>query len=221
MPRTSRVVAVGYPHHITQRGNYGQNIFETSRDYLQYLAWLKEYTKKYSFHVWAYCMMNNHVHFVGVPMESDSLARTLNTLHQRYSLYFNKKKDVRGHLWQGRFYSCVLDERHLHAAVRYVENNPVTAKIVKEAQDYPWSSARAHVLGEPDEILSDGLYMLDEIEDWSAYLAEKGDEGLIKNIRQVTRTGLPCGDKTFIKEMEKMLDRRLTAPPRGRPRKKK
>jgi len=166
-------------------------------------------------------MMSNHVHFVGVPMESDSLARTFNTLHQRYSLYFNKKKDVKGHLWQGRFYSCVLDERHLHAAVRYVENNPVTAKIVAKAHDYQWSSARAHVLGEPDELLSDGLYLLDETEDWSAYLAEKGDETLIKNIRRVTKTGLPCGDGGFIKEIEGLLDRKLTAPPRGRPRKEK
>ena len=221
MPRTSRVVAVGYPHHITQRGNYGQDIFETPQDYLQYLAWLKECTKKYSFQVWAYCMMKNHVHFVGVPMESDSLARTFNTLHQRYSLYFNKKKDVKGHLWQGRFYSCVLDERHLYAAVRYVENNPVTAKIVKEAHDYQWSSARAHVLGEPDEILFGGLYLLDGMEDWSAYLAEKGDEKLIKNIRQVTRTGLPCGDGEFIKEIATILGRKLAVSPRGRPRKKK
>jgi len=221
MPRASRVVAVGYPHHITQRGNYGQNIFEVPRDYLQYLEWLKEYSKKYSFHVWAYCIMNNHVHFVGVPMEKDSLARNFNSLHQRYSLCFNKKKDVKGHLWQGRFYSCVLDERHLHAAVRYVENNPVTAKIVKEAHDYQWSSARAHVLGEPNKILSDNLYLLDEIEDWSAYLTEKGDEKLIKNIRRVTKTGLPCGEDGFINEIEKILDRKLAVSPRGRPRKKK
>lgn len=221
MPRTSRVVAVGYPHHITQRGNYGQNIFETPKDYLQYLAWLKEYSEKYSFHVWAYCIMSNHVHFVGVPMENDSLARTFNALHQRYSLYFNKKKDVKGHLWQGRFYSCALDERHLHAAVRYVENNPVKAEIVREAHDYQWSSAQAHVFGEPDEILSDGLYMLEEIDDWAAYLTEKGDETVIKNIRRVTKTGLPCGGEAFVKEIEAILDRKLTASPRGRPRKKK
>lgn len=219
MPRTSRAVAVQYPHHITQRGNYGQRIFEDEGDCLQYLKWLKEYSKRYSFHVWAYCIMSNHVHFVGVPMKSDSLARTFNTLHQRYSSYFNRKKDVKGHLWQGRFYSCVLDERHLYAAVRYVENNPVRAKIVGEAQDYKWSSARAHIFKETNEILSDDLYLLEEIESWSEYLAEKGDEGLMKDIRRVTKTGLPCGSETFIKEIEAILGRTLTAFPRGRPRK--
>lgn len=221
MPRASRIVAVGYPHHITQRGNYGQVLFETSSDYLQYLAWLKEYSEKYSFRVWAYCIMNNHVHFVGVPMEDDSLARTFNTLHQRYSLCFNKKRDVRGHLWQGRFYSCVLDERHLYAAIRYVENNPVTAGIVPKAHDYQWSSARAHVLHQPDDLLSDGLHLLEEIKNWSAYLAEKEDETLTKNIRRLTKTGLPCGDEAFVRKMELILGRKLATASRGRPRKKK
>lgn len=76
MPRISRAVAIGYPHHITQRGNYQQHVFEDEEDYLQYLHWLKEYSRKYFLKIWAYCLMSNHVHFVCVPMEKDSLANT-------------------------------------------------------------------------------------------------------------------------------------------------
>ena len=105
MARISRAVAIGYPHHVTQRGNYQQFVFEADEDYRQYLQWLWEDGQKYSLKVWAYCLMGNHVHFVVVPMRDDSLARTCNVLHMRYSQYFNQKKKLRGHLWQGRFYS--------------------------------------------------------------------------------------------------------------------
>jgi hypothetical protein len=87
-------------------------------------------------------LLKNHVHFIAVPMEPYSLAKTFNTLHMRYSQYVNMRNKAAGHLWQGRFFSCLLDERHLYAGLRYVENNPVRAQIVKRAEEYRWSSAR-------------------------------------------------------------------------------
>jgi len=220
MPRISRAVAVGYPHHITQRGNYQQYVFETEKDHIQYLQWLKVYSQRNSLKIWAYCLMNNHVHFVCVPIKEDSLAQTFNTLHMRYSQYFNKKKNKKGHLWQGRFYSCILDERHLYGAVRYVENNPVRATIVKKPHEYRWSSARAHVSGDSDFVLTNDCYLVEEIKDWLSYLMEKDDKTLIENIRSNTRTGRPCGDEVFIQKIENLLDRRLNALPKGRPRRR-
>lgn len=221
MPRVSRIVAVGYPHHITQRGNYRQSVYENEEDYTQYLQWLKEYSHKHSLKIWAYCLMSNHVHFVAVPMKEDSLAKTFNTLHMRYAQYFNQKNKVKGHLWQGRFYSCILDESHLYAAIRYVENNPVRARIVKKAHEYKWSSAKAHVDKEVDLIISNDCYLTKKTNNWSAYLAERDDEAVIKNITENTKTGRPCGDKSFIKTMERLLERTLIALPRGRPHKEK
>ena len=90
--------------------------------------------------------MTNHVHFVCVPDRETSLSRTFNTLHMRYSQYFNKTQGVKGHLWQGRFFSSILDDRHLHAAVRYVENNPLRAAMATDAKEYQWSSARGHMI---------------------------------------------------------------------------
>jgi putative transposase len=219
MPRIARAVAVGHPHHITQRGNYRQQVFQGDEDYLQYLEWLKSYSRKYSLKIWAYCLMGNHVHFISVPMEPDSLAKTFNTLHMRYSQYFNMRNKANGHLWQGRFYSCVLDERHLYAGIRYLETNPVRAGIVKKAENYKWSSARSHVKGKTDPVLSNDCYLFKKIKDWSAYLKEKEDVSVVDAIRQNTRTGRPCGGDRFAEKIEKLLGRRLAALPRGRPRK--
>lgn len=221
MPRIARAVATGYPHHITQRGNYQQHVFEVEQDYAQYLHWLKEYSQKYFLKIWAYCLMNNHVHFVCVPMENDSLAKTFNTLYMRYSQYFNKRKKALGHLWQGRFYSSSLDERHLYAAIRYIENNPVRAKIVERPHEYKWSSAKAHISGGDDSVLTGDCYLVKEMRDWLSYLTEKDDKTLIDNIRNNSKTGRPCGDETFMQKIESVLGRRLNALPKGRPRRSK
>jgi putative transposase len=221
MPRISRAVAIGYPHHVLQRGKYRQPIFEEDIDYLQYLQWLDEYSKKFSLKIWAYCLMSNHVYYVAVPIKENSLSKTFNFLHMKYSLYFNQRKDIKAHLWQGRFLSCILDDRHVYEEVRFIENNPVHARIVKRAEDYPWSSARSHVYGEPDLVLSDECYLVREISDWRAYLAEKGEELLVRRIRKNIRTGRPCGDEEFVRRLEELLHRRLSPLPRGRPQKVK
>jgi putative transposase len=163
--------------------------------------------------------MANHVHFVCVPDKEDSLARTFNALHMRYSQYFNHKRELKGHLWQGRFYSCILDERHLYAAIRYVENNPVRASIVRKPHRYKWSSAGSHVNKEKNQILSQDCYLEKEIEDWLEYLRENEDEETIRNLTKCSATGRPCGDDSFTKKLEKLFGRRLRALSWGRPRK--
>ena len=220
MPRVARVVNRNYPYHVTQRGNYQQTIFESEEDYRQYLAWLKEYSEKYSLDIWAYCLMSNHVHFVCVPRNDDSLARAFNTLHMRYSQYYNRKKGVTGHLWQGRFFSCILDEEHLYAAIRYVENNPVRAGVVHEPESYKWSSTRGHCSIVSDEILSDTCYLCDEIDDWSKYLRDSEPQEVIETLRKNVASGRPCGDESFIKSIEKIMGKPLRVLPRGRPGKR-
>lgn len=176
------------------------------------------YSRKYSLKIWAYCLMGNHVHFIAVPMEPHSMAKTFNTLHMRYSQYINQRHNATGHLWQGRFFSCVLDERHLYSGMRYVENNPVRAKITKKADEYRWSSARSHVDGTVNPVLSNDCTMIESVAEWSAYLEEKEESRMIEAIRQNTRTGRPCGEERFVLRIEESLGRRLNAMPRGRPR---
>ncbi|MCX5850004.1 MAG: transposase [Deltaproteobacteria bacterium] len=219
MPRLARITAIGYPHHVTQRGNYRQRVFKTNNDYKQYLSWLNEYSEKNSLDIWAYCLMPNHVHFICVPQKIDSLARTFNTLHMRYSQYMNKKQGACGHLWQGRFFSCILDEKHLFAAVRYVENNPVRAGIVKSQGEYHWSSAKGHINKGGDLILCKKSFLHDDIEDWLSYLNSGEDNNIVECIRKKTRVGQPYGEDGFMIKLEKKLGMKLSKGKPGRPRK--
>jgi putative transposase len=218
MPRIARVVVPDIPHHVTQRGNYQQRVFQDRGDREYYLSLIKEYSKKYGLGIWAYCLMENHVHFIVVPQNPDSMARTFNQAHMRYSQYFNSKMAKRGHLWQGRFYSCCLDEAHLYAAVRYVENNPLRAGLVEEATDYPWSSALSHAEKIDDPILSNDLPLLEEIPDWRRYLSTPEEETILEQIRGCTSTGRPAGSDSFIIKLEGLLGRRLRPKPIGRPK---
>ncbi len=92
----------------------------------------------------AYCLMSNHVHFIVIPHKEDSLAKAFSVCHMRYAQDQHRKRNLNGHFWQERFYSCLLEEDHLLAAIRYVECNPVQAKLVKKAWEWEWSSAAYH-----------------------------------------------------------------------------
>ena len=218
MPRIARMVATGYPHHITQRGNYKQTVFTKDAEYSRYLAYLNEYLNKNKLSILAYCLMPNHVHFVAIPEKEDSLARTFNACHMRYSQYFNKKNQLKGHLWQGRFFSCILDEKHLYATVRYIENNPVRAKIVKKAEDWQWSSAQVHLSkGKSAFQLADiAEYM--EVDTWGEYLSQEESESTITAIRSATLSGKPLGDDKFISKLEKIFGKHVRRLSVGRPK---
>ena len=144
MPRMARVVIPGVPHHVTQRGNRGEEVFFCDDDRRRYLDLLAKYGAKHGLAVHAYCLMTNHVHLVVVPETAESLAAALKPLHLRHAQELNHRLNISGILWQGRFHSTPLDERHFWAAVRYVERNPVRTGMVEHAWDYPWSSAAAH-----------------------------------------------------------------------------
>ena len=223
MPRIARVVAVGLPHHITQRGNYRQDVFTNPDDRRQYLAWIREYSIKYGLSILVYCLMQNHVHFIAIPNESDSLARTFNAAHMRYAQYFNKKLKQRGHLWQGRFYSCVLDEFHLMLAARYIERNPVRAGLVKKPWQWPWSSAIIHTNGKesrPFIELGDLFGIMGmSCGSWEKYIDSAEEENFLQRIRKHTFTGRPLGTMAFIERLQEKFSRRLYALPIGRPKK--
>ena len=220
MPRIARAVAPGLAHHVTQRGNFGQPVFDDDQDRRRYLGWLAHYADRHGTRIWAYCLMTNHVHFIAVPETGDGLARTFSQVHRRNALDANRRRGRLGHLWQERFYSCALDDAHLYAAVRYVERNPVRAGLVRRAEAYPWSSARSRVAGTADPLLSAGCPLVDAIADWADYLASPDDQDWMEDFRAATRSGRPVGSASFVELIEARLDRRLRVGSRGRPRKR-
>ena len=92
MPRVARVVAAGYPHHITQRGNYRQKIFADDTDRRKYLSLLKEESKRYHLIILAYCLMSNHVHFMVIPQREDSMGKVFKYTNMKYSQYYNNNR---------------------------------------------------------------------------------------------------------------------------------
>ncbi len=219
MARISRVVVPKYPHHVTQRGVRSIAIFETDTDRQAYLQFLSEETERFGVEILVWCLMTNHVHFIAIPKRENSLARAFGEGHRRYTRMKNFSEGVRGYLFQGRFSSCVLDERHLLAAAAYVELNPVRGKMVKKAWAYPWSSAAFHVGHRNVDPLVEDRTLGGLVENWMEYLSlATGEKD--KEIRQMTRTGRPAGEASFIRLVERLTIRDLSKRKPGRPSKK-
>jgi len=222
MPRLARTVCARVPHHITQRGNRREKVFFTDADRAAYLGWLKEYAEKHTLEILAYCLMPNHIHLIVVPATEEGLHQALKPLHMRYAQRINRARGWKGHLWQGRFFSAALDEAYLWAAIRYVERNPVRARMVRKAENYPWSSASAHCGLRQDAVLTQKpswRTQLAGIGDWSAWLAQGDEPEKLELLRRNAEKGLPCGSDRFIRKLEKLTGRVLQYRPRGRPRK--
>jgi len=219
MPRIARAVCVDLPHHVTQRGNNQQKVFKRKNDHAFYISLMRKYSKILKLQIWSYCLMPNHVHFIVVPREPDSMAKTFDVVHMLYSQYFNSKMNRKGHLWQSRFYSCLLDNDHLCAAARYIERNPVRARIVDRPEEYRWSSAYAHINKTPDRLLSGDCFLTHEITDWKKFLTHPDDEKILEKLRSRTRSGRPAGNDDFITNIENKLGRSFNTRPKGRPRK--
>ena len=222
MPRIARVCVEGYPHHITQRGNNKEKVFFDKEDRQFYLDVLQRYKDKHTMKILAYCLMGNHIHILAVAGEETSLAKGIGGTNLIYTQYINRKYNRSGRLWQNRFFSSVVEEEpYLWAVIRYIEQNPVRAKLVKKEQDYQWSSARAHILGIKDEVLSkESWFSEKEIKLYREFLRKEA-EGVNALIRRATSTGRPLGSEVFIKKLERMLKRDLFPKRGGRPRKKK
>src|SRR3954462_3918980 len=211
MARLARLLIPAAPHHVTQRGNRRQPVFFSDEDYAAYSDLVAAACAAHDVQCLAWCLMPNHVHLILTPSDADGLRAALAEAHRRYSRRINLAHGWTGYLFQGRFASYPMDEAHLMAAVRYVELNPVRAKLAASAEDWRWSSARAHVTGR-----ADGLTDLDALagvhRNWRAMLRqglEAGDIGdeEIEAIEAHARTGRPRGGEAFVAALERQTGR--------------
>jgi len=207
MARIARVIAPGYPHHVTQRGNRRQQTFFCDDDYRAYLDLMSQWCRKYQVDIWAYCLMPNHVHLIAVPHHEESLARAIGEAHRRYTRRINFREGWRGHLWQERFASFPMEETYLLAAARYIEMNPVQAGLVEKPWDYPWSSTRAHLAGK-DDVLVKTNPLLEITGNWQKFLDIPCDMEADSFLKH-ERTGRPLGSEPFLDKLETTLNRKL------------
>ena len=217
MARLPRITLPDLAYHITQRGNRRQAVFFTEADRDVYRTLLAEQAHHYGLEVWAYCLMTNHVHLIVVPRRDGTLSPAIAETHRRYTRQINFREGWRGYLWQGRFGSVALDERHLFAAVRYVERNPVAAGLVTHPADYPWSSARAHVTGMPDPVLT-AHFLTEQIRDWAVFLADEADDALGPTLSRHATAGRPLGSAAFLERLEAQVGYSLQPRRPGRPK---
>lgn len=229
MARKPRLVIAGYPMHVVLRGNNRQAIFFSEADYQTYLDCIADALEKYLVDVHAYVLMTNHVHLLLTPYETQALSRFIQAIGRRYVRYVNSVYKRTGTLWEGRYKSAVIDSvGYLLTCYRYVEMNPVRARMVKRPDDYRWSSFNRNALGVDNELIKShqqydllGTTDKQRQENYLSFFNQQLTEDDITEIRHGTLKKSAIGNERFKNEIEKVLGRKLSLDSHGGDRKSK
>jgi len=211
--------------HIVQRGNDRHACFRHDSDYLLYLLHLRALAAKSGCAVHAYCLMTNHVHLLVTPRYPESCTTLMRDLGQRYVQYFNRRYGRTGTLWEGRFRSCLVESaRYVLACHRYIELNPVRARLADHPAAYPWSSHKGNAgLGDDPlvsahtELLALGQTAPSRQSAYRALFGEALDPVITRSIRNATYTGLPLASETLKRKLASEHGCRVKPGRRGRP----
>lgn len=156
MPRPARIQSAGYLHHVVSKGNDSQSLFAGQIDYEAYQILINEARQKYPVKLYNYVLMSNHVHLLVEPDEDGALSKFMEYVTKGYAKYFNKVNGRMGHVFQGRFKSfTVQSDKYFFACSRYIDLNPVKAKIVTDPSEYKWSAFKSLAHGQPCEVSVD------------------------------------------------------------------
>ncbi len=229
MARIGRYFLPHQPLHVIQRGNNRGAIFFGEDDYARYRDWLAAAAAEHGCAIHGYVLMTNHVHLLVTPRAADSLPRTMQSLGRRYVRHVNAAHRRTGTLWEGRYRAAPIDtETYFLACCRYIELNPVRARMVRHPRDYRWSSYRAHAQGDADTLLT-GHELYDRLgrttterqRQYRELFRAALDERFVDGLRAATNGGWALGDARFKQRIAKALGRRVAPLPKGRPAKAK
>ena len=227
MPRKPRFYLAKMPVHVVQRGNNRQDIFLKDNDRSVYLEWLQEAAERYGCTVHAYALMKNHVHILVSPDSKEGISRMMQYVGRRYVPYFNHAYGRSGTLWEGRYKASLIEsDGYLLACMRYIELNPVRAKLVKSPADYRWSSFMANAYGRNNPLVEPhGVYLSLGADDKARRKAYREmfraqlPDAELGAIRAAWQTGTPLGGERFHKSLERTLRIPVGYAKRGRPKK--
>jgi putative transposase len=227
MARLPRLVVVGHPHHVIQRGNNGQTTFLDQNDRRLYLDLLGEAATQHGVAVHAYVLVDNEAQLLLTPSTPEGLSRVMQALGRRYVAAFNRRHERTGTLWEGRFRAGLLEsERYFLACMRYIESAPLRAGLAVDAADWPWSSAAHHLGVRRDPVVTDHpLYWALGNTPFERELVYRAllDQGLpaadLQSIGSAARNGWALGSHAFLSRLSNETERPLRPRPRGRPRK--
>ena len=230
MPRSVRVIVPNVPHHVVQRGHNRSSVFAESADFNYYLQTLREWKITLGIKVYSYCLMTNHIHLILEPSDdAQVVGKLMRRLAGRQTRYVNRLEGRTGSLWDGRYKaSPIQTERYLLACSRYVELNPVRAKIVATPEEYAWSSFRRKVtatgtgwLDEDPCFRALGNRHSERARCYAAYLRSVVSAEEETLIRRAVRRNQLTGDERFINEIAARVGRRIELRGQGRPGKPK
>lgn len=229
MPRKPRFVLPGQPQHIVIRGINREPIFYDETDYRYYLKKLKESIDKHSCDLHAYVLMTNHVHLLLTPETEHGISKAIQMLGRYYVQYFNETYDRTGTLWEGRYKSTLIDTgQYLLTCYRYIELNPVRAKMVEHPSDYPWSSYRCNGAGDSNYLINShckyeelGRTEEDRQRNYRSLFKAHISDNQLDEIRVATNKEWILGSDYFKEEIADKLKRRTTPQVRGGDRKSK
>jgi putative transposase len=220
-------VGDGFVFHALNQGNNRADVFSDDRDRKAFLDALGKTKARYPFRLFGYCLMSNHFHLLLRPESGQSVGRIMQSLMVAHTWHYHKRYGSVGHVWQGRFKSPVIqDDRHLLTVLRYIEANPLRARIVKDLASYRWSSFPAHSRGVADPLLDSlpeyeslGRTPAERRARWVRKVQAPQPQTELKRIRECTRTGKPLGEDEWVRTQAETLGIDLNPRPRGRPRK--
>lgn len=218
MARSRRYIIPDLPHHTIQRGNNRQNIFYDEGDKTYFLSKLEEIAKKAQVLIGSYCLMTNHIHLLLYPKDERGLIKVMKETSQYYSQYINRKHKRTGKFWENRYKLHIVDPESEWVIARYIESNPIRAEIVKRAEDYKYSSARANLLGEHNNLITKDIIKKDRegYRDFFHQL-DAADPNHIRQINITVEQQKILGSDKFINWLENRLGACLRVRGRGRP----
>lgn len=227
MPRSLRLNLPGVTQHVVQRGNDRRPCFFTEIDYIRYLQDLHEIARREGCALHAYVLMTNHVHLLMTPAGAGRVGRTMQALGRRYVRYINDRYCRTGTLWEGRYKANpVGSDRHVLQCQRYIELNPLRAKMVADPADYRWSSFRHHALGKPDPMITPhpamaglGPTPLERRQNYRELVMQTVDPEETDAIRRHLQHQHIYGPDRFRRAIEQQLGRTVGPKKIGRPRK--
>jgi putative transposase len=223
MARLGRYFIPGQPLHVIQRGNNRKAVFFGDDDFARYRDWLIAAAEANGLTVHAYVLMTNHVHLLATPATALSLPRTMQSLGRRYVRHINARYRRTGTLWEGRYRAAPIDtEDYFIACCRYIELNPVRARMVEHPRQYRWSSYRAHAEGRADALAAFhpvwrrlGRSVAARREAYRDLITERLDPGFVDALRAATNGGWALGGERFRQEIADIAKRRAAPLPKG------
>jgi len=226
MARQARTIIPGQAMHVMVRGNNREILFFDDADRRIYLDWLREAAKQFGCAVHAFALMPNHVHLLMTPQNTDSLAKTMQSLGRRYAQYFNQQQQRSGTIWEGRYRSSLIDPEYFLRCQRFIELNPVRSGFDSSPQASTWTSFASHIGGNAEPWLVDhqhfwrlGNTPFERQMTWAAFLKEGAPHWEDRQITEALVRSKPWISDVYAKKLFKDNPEQALIRRRGRPKK--